>query len=148
MKMYPELPKFVLGISMGGLTAYHLSLRHPDFFKGAILMAPALKNNVNNFLVGLSAFMKKILPQDTRLIKPLKGNSNSSLSIVEELSNDPYVYKGRCSLSTISFLTKTMDMSPSTFQNYTCPFLVIQGGLDRVVNPMAAFELFKTSPLP
>jgi len=35
-----------------------------------------------------------------------------------------------------------MDQSPETFKNYKCPFLVIQGGVDKLVNPMVAFELY------
>jgi hypothetical protein len=35
-----------------------------------------------------------------------------------------------------------MDKSPETFSDYTLPFMVIQGGLDKLVNPSVAFELF------
>ena len=40
-----------------------------------------------------------------------------------------------------------MDTSPETFKNYRCPFFVIQGGLDKVVHPMGAIELYQQSPL-
>lgn len=40
-----------------------------------------------------------------------------------------------------------MDKSPETFINYKCPFLIIQGGCDKLVNPMVAFEMFTQSPL-
>lgn len=36
-------------------------------------------------------------------------------------------------------LVDTMDKSPETFKDYTCPFVVIQGGLDKLVNPDVAF---------
>ena len=60
--MYPDIPKFCLGLSMGGLASYYVSAIHPEWFKGAILMAPALKNQVGGFLVGVSRFLHKILP--------------------------------------------------------------------------------------
>jgi hypothetical protein len=42
-------------------------------------------------------------------------------------------------------LVETMDKSPPTFKSYNSPFMVIQGGLDKLVNPMGAFELFEQS---
>lgn len=38
----PNIPKFVSGLSLGGLTAYLVSSRYPKLFNGAILYAPAL----------------------------------------------------------------------------------------------------------
>ena len=61
-KEYEGVPMFALGLSMGGMTTYHLSLRDPTLFEGTILMAPALKNAVNGFLVGVTSVLKKLLP--------------------------------------------------------------------------------------
>jgi hypothetical protein len=41
-----------------------------------------------------------------------------------------------------------MDKSPETFHEYTLPFMIVQGGLDKLVNPMVAFELFRNSKTP
>lgn len=45
-KIYPKVPLFGVGLSLGGATAYHLSLRHKNLFDGTVLMAPALKPSV------------------------------------------------------------------------------------------------------
>ena len=37
------------------------------------MMAPALKNTVGSFVVGLAGALKKILPQKMRLTKPIYG---------------------------------------------------------------------------
>lgn len=42
--LYPNLPLYLLGLSMGGLTSYHLSLKYSKLFSGAILMAPAFRS--------------------------------------------------------------------------------------------------------
>ena len=42
-------------------------------------------------------------------------------------------------------LVDTMDKSPSTFKDYKSPFMIVQGGLDKLVNPQVAFELFAQS---
>ncbi len=127
---------------MGGLASYYLSLTHPDMFQGAILMAPALKNQIGGFLVGLSTCLKSLLPEHTKLTGPVYGKASRNPAITDFVKEDPYAYKGRVNLSTAAFLTTTMDRSPDTFKNYRCPFLIVQGGLDKLVNPMGAFELF------
>jgi acylglycerol lipase len=35
-----------------------------------------------------------------------------------------------------------MKVTPETFKDYKAPFVVIQGGLDKLVNPEVAFELY------
>ena len=62
MPMYKGLPKFVMGLSMGGMASYHLTLADPHLFDGAILMAPALKNNVGGFLVSITKTLGRLLP--------------------------------------------------------------------------------------
>lgn len=42
-------------------------------------------------------------------------------------------------LSTVDMIVKTMEESPKTFKDYKCPFIVIQGGTDKLVNPDVAF---------
>ena len=111
-------------------------------------MAPALKNQVGQFLVKASEFLSKLLPEHTKLTGPVYGKASRNPAITDFVKEDPYAYKGRVNLSTTTFLTKTMDNSPKTFTEYRCPFLVVQGGLDKLVNPMVAFELFQQSPLP
>ena len=64
---------FALGLSMGGMTTYHLSLRNPNLFEGTILMAPALKNAVGGFTVGVLSALKKIMPDSLKLMKPMSG---------------------------------------------------------------------------
>ena len=39
-----------------------------------------------------------------------------------------------------------MDVAPATFDKFDIPFVVVQGGLDKLVNPIGAFELYDKSP--
>lgn len=81
MPMYKNLPKFVLGLSMGGMTSYYLTLQNPKLFDGAILMAPALKNNVGGTLVKVTKMLGSILPNKTRLTKPVYGKASKNPEI-------------------------------------------------------------------
>lgn len=102
-------------------------------------MAPALKNQVGGFLVKTSKVLKALLPEYTKLTPPIYGKASRNPAITDFVKGDPYAYKGRVNLATTAFLVSTMDQSPDTFKNYKCPFLIIQGGADKLVNPMVAF---------
>jgi acylglycerol lipase len=65
--------------------------------------------------------------------------------ITEDVKKDPYSFKERAHLSTAHMLVETMDKSPDTFKDYNSPFMIVQGGLDKLVNPDVAFELFARS---
>lgn len=110
-------------------------------------MAPALKNQIGSFLVSMSGMLRSLLPEHTKLTGPVYGKASRNPAITDFVKEDPHSYKGRVNLATGAFLTQTMDRSPETFRNYKCPFFIIQGGCDKLVNPMVAFELFSESPL-
>lgn len=112
------------------------------------MMAPALKNQVGDFLVGLASVLKKIMPENMRLSKPIYGMASKNPQITVDVKNDPHAYKERTHLSTVHMLVDTMDKSPETFKDYDFPFMVVQGGLDKLVNPDVAFELFLKSKTP
>ena len=145
--MYKGIPQFILGQSMGGMTAYHLTLNEPELFDGAILFAPALKNHLGGFIISLGKLISSVLPGTLRLIRPLGGKNSQNPTIGEFIQNDQYAYSGRACLSTVAMLGRAMDESPATFKDYKCPFIVIQGGLDKLVNPEVAFELYDNSPV-
>lgn len=132
---------------MGGLTTYRLSYFNPNLFDGVIMMAPALKGDYSMFVVAASSFLRFILPEKTKLTPPLYNNCNRNPAIAKFIEKDPYAYKGRASLATMNFLLKEMSRCSATFKNYNCPFLIIQGGSDKIIDPIVAFQLFQESPL-
>ncbi len=85
---------------MGGLSAYRLTLKNPNLFCGAILMAPALKKDIGNVLVLLSNFCRLLLPEKTRLHKLPLNKSNRNATVIASKTEDPLYYKGRVSLAT------------------------------------------------
>ena len=61
---------------MGGMTSYYLTLRDEETFAGAILVAPALMNLVNGFLVGVSKVLGAVMPEKISYPrKRMKGRS-------------------------------------------------------------------------
>ncbi len=75
--MYPKVPIFGLGLSLGGATAYHLSLKHKDLFKGTVLMAPALEPSV---------FRRKSISQLLLLVNCLQWFIPNNLKIIPTMN--------------------------------------------------------------
>jgi alpha-beta hydrolase superfamily lysophospholipase len=89
---YPTPPFFCLGLSMGGMTTYYLTLKYRYLFEGAIMMAPAIKNNVSGFLVGVTNTLAKLLPKNMKLIKPIYGKASRNPRITDDIKNDEYSF--------------------------------------------------------
>ena len=73
-QIYPDIPVFAAGLSLGGLTAYHLSLKNKDMFKGSILLAPALAPKMEHVkplskLVNALNLLEFFLPEQVQLFK-------------------------------------------------------------------------------
>jgi len=58
---------------MGGAFSYYLSLENPEQFKGAILLAPALKNSYGYFTRLLTNILTILIPN-----KPIIPTDKSS----------------------------------------------------------------------
>lgn len=138
--IYPNLPAFALGLSMGGMTSYYLTLRHKELFKGAILMAPAIKNMIDGMLVTVVSGMSSLFGNKFKLpVSPPRGQATRNPRITEDVYSDPYAYTDKPCLKTINMLTSTMQATPKTFPQYDASFVIIQGGLDKLVHPDGAF---------
>lgn len=110
-------------------------------------MCPALKKNISKYTVGLVSIMRSILPEYTRLGRFALDNSNRNKAMIRKKENDPFYFKDRFCLATVHSLLSTIGQNPQTYKEFVCPFLIIQGGVDRSVDPAEAFRLFKESPL-
>lgn len=55
---------------------------------------------------------------------------------------DEFAYNGRASFHAIKVILQAMNDAPATYKDYDTPFVVIQGALDKLVNPEGAVELY------
>lgn len=61
-ELYKNTPIYLLGLSMGGLLAFNLGLRHPEWYRGLILMAPALRSYYGSAAIYVAKFLSFIYP--------------------------------------------------------------------------------------
>jgi acylglycerol lipase len=118
--IYPGVPLFVGGQSLGGLTAYHMSLRHPEWFKGAVLLTPAIvpaiqHSNKIQALVNILQIAAFLLPNDARVIKVEVENTCRNPAAIQDLKADPLYQKRRLKLKTILTILSAQESTPLTF---------------------------------
>ncbi|EAS06200.2 alpha/beta hydrolase family protein (macronuclear) [Tetrahymena thermophila SB210] len=141
-----QIKKFIGGLSMGGMSSYNMSLENPHRFAGVVLFAPALKPVQKGFAVKFVKSIVGTLAPKWCFVQQTGKNAHRSLKLAEYQAKDPYSYIHKLSAGSIKTIYTAMEKSYETFGQYNAPFLVIQGGLDKCVDPDLAFDLMEKSP--
>ncbi len=58
-----KVPKFLSGLSLGGMTSYKIIEKYSEMFNGVIFYAPAFKMQFGKFTIGLVKTLNWILPR-------------------------------------------------------------------------------------
>lgn len=102
-------------------------------------MAPAMMHSLSSGLVSMARVIGKIIPDKMGLFKPVYGRATRNPQITDDVKKDLYAFSDRLVHSTMQMLVNVMENTPETFPQYGSPFMIIQGGLDKLVNPEVAF---------
>jgi len=139
----PGKPIFLLGHSMGGLIATYYLLDNQDKFRGAILSAPAIKisANISPATITLSRILSAIAPRAGVLALDAAGVS-SDPEVVHKYINDPLVFHGKTPARLGAEMLRAMLRVAAELGKITLPFIAVQGGADRLVDPGAAQMLY------
>lgn len=134
----PALPQVVLGHSFGGLIAMLACLWRPDAMEGMILSSPAVS------LWPLAGLMKFVGSVFFRLAphRPidLPGNKNLVCSdpvLVQRYWADPYCHR-RVTAAFPAAIQDGRDVLLADGSNLARPILLLQAGIDTVVDPDGA----------
>lgn len=135
-KHYPENCKiFIMGLSMGATITAMLALSIPEIINGILLFAPAL---------GVQPNLEPFLQKAVRLLnvccgcvklKKLDGvlcTRNTDYIKFSEMN--PLVYNGRMSVKAAVNTLDGLAALQIRANEITVPVVVIQGGMDKVVN--------------
>ena len=131
---------FILGHSMGGLTAVNYLIKYPDAdCKGLILSAPLLKigEDTPPLLVKFTPIIASLFPK----LKAVKLDIDFISRKPETLHNyrtDPLIYRGgihaRLGYEMIKYILKARENYPS----FSFPVLLMHGTGDKLVDPQGS----------
>jgi alpha-beta hydrolase superfamily lysophospholipase len=139
----PGKPVFILGHSMGGLLACHHLLDHQEDFKGAIISAPAIKvsENTSSMTITMGKILSRVAPKTGVLALDATAIS-SDPQVVKAYVNDPLVFHGKTPARLAAEMLKAMTRVTKEADKITLPFIVVQGGADKIIDPGGAQMLY------
>jgi len=140
-KMYPGLPVFLNGQSFGGALAFKMSREFPGRFKGLVLWNPAILEYKDHragkaVVKWLSGYIPTwgIAPS-LKMGLAIRNPKHTDISW-----DDPLTYTGRVRPGTIKVVLGAMEETHARLEDITAPFVLVQGGSDKIVNPLGVFD--------
>ena len=142
----PEMPRILLGHSMGGLMALDYALAHPKEILGVVASAPALSS-------AMPPWWKLALANVARITAPASGFPHG----LEEtaMSRDPEVLRGRkedplmhdrISPRLYFALEEARQRVLRDARRLGVPALLLHGAADRVTDPKGTLEFCGAAP--
>lgn len=143
---YPGTKVFLCGMSLGGAVAFHISIKNHNLAQGNIFMSPSIRENKLHFpmLKKMTILLSMAFPK-VQLLKS-KGRNASKYKLDEISKNDPYLYHGRLWVKTVQQILFAMGKTKKMYKQLTTPYLLVQSGCDKLVDPFACLDLEQQSP--
>jgi alpha-beta hydrolase superfamily lysophospholipase len=136
-------PIFPLGHSMGGLIVPYYLLDHQASFRGTVISAPLVKvgDSVSQATIILGKILSILAPKMGMMALDANGISCDP-KVVEAYVNDPLVFHGKTPARLAVELLKAMLRVTAEADKISLPFIVVQGGEDKLVDPGGAQMLY------
>ena len=135
----PGLPLFLMGASMGGLTAIRSAERRPAGLRGVVAVAPALSIGGNEpaYRRAIAPWLAKIAPSlpvaklDVRVLA-------RDPAVGEAFLADPLTFKGGVPVASAVAMIGAGAAAIAEAPSFRLPVLIVQGDEDRIVRPRGA----------
>jgi len=138
--------RFLLGESMGGAVALLLHRKNPEYWDGAILVAPMCKIaddiKPNTMVVGILSALSKVIPS-WKLV-PTQDIIDVAFKVPEvrqQVRENKYCYKGKPRLRTGYELLRVSTQIERNLHEVSLPFLVLHGEEDKVTDKSVSKQL-------
>eukprot|EP00899_Mesostigma_viride_P012692 jgi/Mesvir1/21423/Mv20894-RA.1 len=144
-----SLPRFLIGESMGGALCVQLARRRPDFFTGAVLLAPMVEIHPSMMPAWPVVQVLKVAAHLVPKAAVVPGDSVRLLEkcvhdpqMLEQALHDPMAYHGRARLKTSLELMNATHNIQKNFREFTTPLLILFGTEDTVTRRESAEALY------
>ncbi|KAJ6720360.1 PHOSPHOLIPASE-RELATED [Salix viminalis] len=142
--------RYLLGESLGGSIALLLHRKKPDFWSGAILVAPMCKiaddMRPPEMVITLLSKLCRVIP--TWKIIPTQDIVDIAFKVPEvrqKIRENPYCYKGKPRLKTGHELLRISLDLEERLQEVSLPFIVLHGEEDKVTDKSVSEELLRVA---
>lgn len=135
-KKHPSLPIFIIGHSMGGAIAIKSAMQRPDFFRGVILVGPAISVNpevATPLKVFLAKAISRIIPKFP--VGFLEYDSiTRDKSMLEFIKKDNLRHHGAANAKWSAEFIDTMQEIHNDMASVKWPFLILHGECDKLAD--------------
>jgi acylglycerol lipase len=140
----PGKPIFLLSHSIGGLIAAYYLLDHQAQFQGAVFSAPVVKvaSHVSATTV-LAARTLSVLAPAAGVLPVDPTTISRDPAVVQAYIDDPLVFHKKTTARLAAEMLRALLRVSAETQKITLPFLAMQGGADRLVDPDGAQILYE-----
>ncbi|KAJ6357809.1 hypothetical protein OIU78_005612 [Salix suchowensis] len=142
--------RYLLGESLGGSIALLLHRKKPEFWSGAILVAPMCKiaddMRPPEMVITLLSKLCRVIP--TWKIIPTQDIVDIAFKVPEvrqKIRENPYCYKGKPRLKTGHELLRISLDLEERLQEVSLPFIVLHGEADKVTDKSVSEELLRVA---
>ncbi|KAH9326470.1 hypothetical protein KI387_006648 [Taxus chinensis] len=147
---YKKKARFLYGESMGGAVLLLIHRKQPNFWSGAVLVAPMCKiaDDLKPHPLVISILNKLIHIIPTWKIVPTQDIVSVAFKDPEKrqwIRANPYIYEGRPRLKTGFELLMTSIDIEKRLDEVTLPFMVLHGEDDKVTDPSVSELLYSSA---
>jgi acylglycerol lipase len=146
-RKYPQIPIYLMGESMGGLTVLNFAARHPNEIAALITLVPGIRAKFSFLLKPLLPFLHliKLLLNSKPLIKiPSDYNNPTYESAFNEYDANDLLHTNPVSLGLLVNLASLMQDTLLTIkEKITMPILICQGTGDKLLDYHGAYLLYQ-----
>ena len=96
----------------------------------------------------ISSFLSLFLPKRLKVFNVKATDNCRNPNYEQYCKEDQYFKKDGVQLGTLVAMKDFIGTSQDTFPQYSQPFMIVQGGCDKLIDPQVAFELFEKSKTP
>jgi acylglycerol lipase len=132
---------FLFGHSLGGLISSYYLLDHQANFKGAVISGPGIKVSVSPLTIIVGRILALLAPKMGFWTVDPAGISRDPKE-VQAYVNDPLVFHGQTPLRSLDETLKAQQRVTAEADQIRLPFIVVQGGADKIVDPDGAQILY------
>ncbi|MGM0408024.1 MAG: alpha/beta hydrolase [Bacteroidota bacterium] len=143
-KLYPNLPQFIYGHSLGGNIVTNYILKRKNDFKGAIISSPwyKLAFDPSAIMLFFAKMIKRIFPKFTQNAKLDVNRISHDKDVVNKYLEDPLVHE---KISTRMFfeIYNAGNWVLENTDKISIPVLLQHGNADKITSHKASIEFAK-----